>query len=612
MKRPTPRFDAAPSRTPAAVVRHRGALLPLTIALIVGCSAGSAAAQAPAPVTPPAPAASAVGENLPQVDLTGELLFKLMAAETALQRGDPGSAYTVYLDAARQTRDPRLARRATEIALGARASNEAIGAARLWRELAPASTEALQTHAVLLIAAGRNDEAATVFEQQIKASATPLAELQQAQRILARAPDRQAALALLTRLTAPYRADPAIGADVMLVTAAGAHAAGQSDRAIAESRAALKARPDFERAALITAQLLASGRNSAGRAEALDLLAGFVREYPKASEARLAYARLLLSNNQGDQARQQFAAVLAQDPDNLDALFAAGVLSLDHPATRAEARRHLERYAALAEATEGKPDARDPDAAYLNLARLAEEERKYDEALRWLDRIDSPDQVLMARMRKALVLGKLKRVEDGRRLLAEASPANDAEREQLLQTEAQLLREAGRNKEALALLQEALMNTPDSSALLYDAALIAEKLKQYDLMEGYLRRTIQLKPDEPHAYNALGYSLAERNVRLKEAETLIAQALKLAPEDAYILDSMGWVQFRLGNLARARAYLERAWALRPHAEVGAHLGETLWLLGERDTARRIWRESQAVEPDNEALVSTLRRLKVRL
>ena len=218
----------------------------------------------------------------------------------------------------------------------------------------------------------------------------------------------------------------------------------------------------------------------------------------------------------------------------------------------------------------------------------------------------------MARPRKALVLGKLKRVDEGRRLLAEIGASSNAEREQLLQTEAQLLREAGRNKEALALLQEALINTPDSSGLLYDAALIAEKLKQYDLMEGYLRRTILLKPEEPHAYNALGYSLAERNLRLKEAETLIGQALKLAPEDAYILDSMGWVQFRMGNLAKARSYLERAWALRPHAEVGAHLGETLWLLGERDNARRIWRESQAVEPDNEALVSTLRRLKVRL
>ena len=590
---------------------HRcGRVLPLVLASIVGCAATPVMAQAPAQ-TPPT-AGAATSESLPQIDLSSELLFKLMAAETALQRGDPGTAYTIYLDAARQTRDPRLARRATEVALGARASNEAIAAARLWRELAPTSTEALQTHAVLLIAAGRNDEAATVFEQQIKASATPLAELQQTQRILARAPDRQAALVLLTRLAAPYRDDPVIGPDVMLATAAGAHAAGQSERAIAEARAALKARPGFERAALIAAQLIAAGGNAAGRAEALDLLAGFLRDHPQARDARLAYARLLLADNKGEQARQQFATVIEQDPDNLDALFAAGVLSMDHPARRADARRHLERYAALAEATEGKPDARDPDAAYLNLARLAEDERKYDEALRWLDRVDSPDQLLMARQRKALVLGKLKRVDEGRRLLSEISAGSNAEREQLLQTEAQLLREAGRNKEALALLQEALMNTPDSSALLYDAALIAEKLKQFDLMEGYLRRTIQLKPDEPHAYNALGYSLAERNVRLKEAETLIAQALKLAPEDAYILDSMGWVHFRMGNLAKARSYLERAWALRPHAEVGAHLGETLWLLGERDNARRIWRESQAVEPDNEALVSTLKRLKVRL
>lgn len=600
-----------PKSIPSRIAARRGRLLlSLALSAIVGCTATPGFAQTLAP-TPPAVGASN-GEGLPQVDLSSELLFKLMAAEAALQRGDPGGAFSVYLDAARQTRDPRLARRATEIALGARVSNEAIAAARLWRELAPTSAEALQTHAVLLIAANRNDEAAAVFEQQIKASSTPLAELQQIQRVLARAPDRQAALSLLMRLAAPYRDDPTIGPDVLLVTAAGALAVGQGERAIIEARAALKARPGFERAALIAAQLMTVDGSAAGRSEALDLLADFVRGNPQAKDARLAYARLLLSVNQGVQARQQFAAVLAQDPDNLDALFASGVLAMDQAATRADARRHLERYATLAAASEGKPDARDPDPAYLNLARLAEDERKFDEALRWLDRVDSPDQLLMARQRKALVLGKLKRVDEGRRLLAEIDAGSDAQREQLLQTEAQLLREAGRNKEALALLQEALMNTPDSNALLYDAALIAEKLKQYDLMEGYLRRAIQLKPDEPHAYNALGYSLAERNLRLKEAETLIAQALKLTPEDAYILDSMGWVHFRMGNLAKARAYLERAWALRPHAEVGAHLGETLWLLGERDQARRIWRESQAVEPDNEALVSTLRRLKVRL
>jgi Flp pilus assembly protein TadD len=131
-------------------------------------------------------------------------------------------------------------------------------------------------------------------------------------------------------------------------------------------------------------------------------------------------------------------------------------------------------------------------------------------------------------------------------------------------------------------------------------------------MERLLRRLMQLKPDDPHAYNALGYTFADRNLRLPEAYELIAKAMTLAPEDAHIIDSMGWVYFRMGNLSKAREVLERAYALRPEAEIGAHLGEVLWALGERDAARRIWRKVRADEPENETLSSTLARLQVRL
>ncbi len=279
-------------------------------------------------------------------------------------------------------------------------------------------------------------------------------------------------------------------------------------------------------------------------------------------------------------------------------------------ARRAALLRALRQAGGGRAATAAPP--RDPDPAFLNLARLAEEERRYAEALGWLDRIDGGEQYLAARQRKALVLGKMKRVDEGRRLLADTPTESDAERQQLLLTEGQLLREAGRHKEALGLLEGALKTSPDDTALLYDAALIAEKLDRTELMETYLRRAMKLKPDEAHAFNALGYSLADRNQRLQEAYELIAHALKLSPDDAFIQDSMGWVYFRMGNLAKAREYLEKAWTARPHAEVGAHFGEALWVLGERDKARAIWREAHAIEPDNETLQSTLKRLQVRL
>lgn len=611
------------ARTAAAVA---AAISTLTI---LGCASPSPTAPAAAQVPPAGPAGEAPkplplpdapgAEGVPDVNVTGAMLYQLMSAEMALQRGEIGPAYATYLAVARQTRDARLARRAAEIAINARATAQALEATRLWRELAPNSDEALQAQAALMVASGRYDEAAPLLAQQLRRPGSTLEELTRAQRLLARAPDRAAGLALLTRLAAPYRDDPKIGADVLLTLAAGAHAAGNFRQATDESRAALALRPDYERAALFAAQFMArpDGKDDAGgRAQAAGLLAQFLQRNPKAQEARMTYARLLVANGRYDQAREQFGLVIGQNDGNLDALYALGLLSLERPALRSDARRLLERYVKLIEdgsaATAAHGQPRDPDPAYLNLARLAEDERRYGDALAWLDRVDGGEQYMAARMRKALVLGKLKRVDEGRKLLAATPAENDGERVQLLLTEGQLLREAGRHKEALGLLEGALKKTPDDAALLYDAALIAEKLDRTELMEGYLRQVMKLKPGEAHAYNALGYSLADRNTRLPEAYELIAQALKLAPDDGFILDSMGWVYFRMGNLAKAREYLERAWNQRPHAEVGAHLGELLWTLGERDAARRIWSESRELEPDNETLGGTLKRLKVRL
>lgn len=589
---------------------------PLLALAIVGC-ASTPPATAPAASPAQTEKAAADGNGLPEVEVTSGLVYQLMAAEVALQRGEAGSAYATYLAVARQTRDPRLARRATEIAVGARATNEALASAQLWRELDPASSEALQTVGVLLVSGGRYEEATALFEQQLKLAPQPAEELARVQRILARAPDRSAAQALLTRLAAPYRNDPKHGPEVLMALAAGAHAAGQTGQAIAEAKAALALRPDFERAALVVAQLTArpEGKDDPqGRAQAIALLSQFVERNPRAIEARMTYARLLVADGKYEPARAQFAQALAQDESNLDALYAMGVLSLDRPALRADARRFFERYVKLVDegGASDVQSARDPDPAYLNLARLAEEERKFAEALAWLDRIDGGDQYLAARQRKALLLGKMKRVDDGRRLLKDTPTESESERQQLLLTEAQLLREASRHKEALGLLEGALKKSPDDTALLYDAALIAEKLDRTELMETYLRRAIKLKPEEAHAYNALGYSLADRNLRLQEAYELIAKALKLSPDDAFIQDSMGWVYFRMGQLDKAREYLARAWNARPHAEVGAHYGEALWVMGDRDKARSIWREARDIEPDNETLQSTLKRLKVRL
>ncbi len=181
-----------------------------------------------------------------------------------------------------------------------------------------------------------------------------------------------------------------------------------------------------------------------------------------------------------------------------------------------------------------------------------------------------------------------------------------------LVAESNVLREVKRWPEAHAVLVGANQRFPSDTDLLYEQAMMAEKLARTDEMERVLRQVIELKPDHHHAYNALGYSLAERNVRLPEARELVRKALEMAPGDPFITDSMGWVEFRLGNHAAALAHLQRAYASRPDTEIAAHLGEVLWAMGQRDEARRVWREGRSRDADNEVLRETLTRLQVRL
>ncbi len=605
------------------VLPTRLSLLALIAGTIVGCASVAQPPSTAQPITadkvattPTAVATAARGSDaLPDVDLTGPLLYQIMAAEVALQRGEAGSAFATYMNVARQTRDPRLARRAVEIAFGSRAGAQALEAAQLWQELAPRSVEAAQTLAAMQIANGHYKDAAPLLTEQVRNAVNPVEELARIQRTLARGPDRAGGFILLESLAAPYRDDLMRGAEVRLILATGAQAAGLSQRAVQEARAALSLQPDSERATLLTAQLLArpDGKDSSeGRTAALELLQTFLQRRPDSAEVRLTYARMLIADNKYPAARQQFADLLQRDAANLDALYAMGVLTLDDKPPRTASRTFFERYLKVLETSAGN---RDPDPAYMNLARIAEDERKYDEALNWLERIDDGEQYVPARLRQALVLGKMKRVDEARKLLAEtaAQPSrSDEERTQVVVVEGQLLREAKRYQESFDVLSAALAKAPDNTSLLYDAAMAAEKLDRIDVMETHLRRMMQLKPDDAHAFNALGYTFADRSTRLQEAQELLAQALKLSPNDAYIQDSMGWAYYRLGDLPKAREYLERAWQSRPEAEVGAHLGEVLWQMGERDAARRIWRESTATEPDNESLRATLVRLKVRL
>ncbi len=589
--------------------------LALTVALL-GCAAtphpatvdANTVVAAPLTTSETAPQPSAErGDTIPNVELSSALMYQLMAAEVAVQRGDIGSAFAVYMKLARETRDPRLARRAAELALQGRAMAQGLEAAQLWFELAPSSSEASQTLAMLYAGSSRFDDAYSLFRAQLQAAANPAEELSRIQRALARTQDRAGAFTLIERLAQPYSQS----ADVKLVLANAAQAAGLNARAVQEARAALALAPDSQRAALTAAQYL----QATDRPAALAVLQDFVTRNPTVPETRLAYARLLIADNKFDLARAQFASLLQADPKNADLVYSMALLSMQGKLP-SDARTYLQRYLELIAAADSgdgsRAEARPAEPAYLYLAQIAEDEKQFPVALEWLRKIDGGDEFLTARVREAFVLSKMQRLDEARKLLRTVSVQSADEKTQLVLAEAQLLRDAKRYDESYKLLSQALAIAPDSVPLLYDTAMAAERLNQVAVMEKHLRRIIELKPDYAHAYNALGYSLADRNLRLPEALQLIEKARELAPDDAFILDSLGWVHFRMGDLKLARDHLQRAYDARPDAEVAVHLAEVLWTSGEQEGARKLLREVRAKEPTNPLLKSTVTRLKIGL
>ena len=364
--------------------------------------------------------------------------------------------------------------------------------------------------------------------------------------------------------------------------------------ALAEIRRAAVLRPEWDLVAMQEAQVL----QRRSPAEAAKRLAAFLEKYPDSRDVRLAHARMLVIDKRYPEARAEFEAILNRFPKDTDAIYAVGLLALQAK-EYAVAETNMKRLLELG--------YRDANAVRLTLGQIAEEQKDWPRAIEWYKAIQRGENLLPARVRIASVLAKQGNLAEGRAYLRATSAQGEPQRVQLLVAESQLLREANLNKEAFDLLGQALAKSPDQPDLLYDHALTAEKLDRFDVLEADLKRLIQVKPDHAHAYNALGYSFAERNTRLPEAKKLIEKALEIAPTDFFIVDSLGWVLFRMGDLKGAAAQLRRAWDGRPDGEIGAHLGEVLWALGERDEARRIWQEALKVSPENDTLQKTLKR-----
>lgn len=586
-------------------------IVPLSALLFSGAVLAQGVPAAAAEPAPAQAAASSPGKldaeavDLPKVPLTRDILYRLLAADLAAQRGHWKTAYSMTMRVAKQTHDPRVARRAAEIAIAAKQSSEAMAAVKLWHELAPHSEEATKYYLGFVLINDNLVEAKPILEQRLKeASPKVRAVLMfQIQRMLAGLKDKAKAYALLEELVLPYQATP----EAHIALGQGALSKGDRALALAEAQKALAMKPDSELAVLTLAQA------SENIDQALQILSRFIGAYPKAREVRLAYARILVSQKRYDLARKEYEALLKLQPQDAVTLYSLGVLSAQANDARG-AEKYLTRYM---EALENQPGGEgDPSRILLLLGQLADERGDTEAAVKWLGQIEAQPgrnaAYLSAQIKLAQIAAKRGNLGEARKILARAETGDDEEKVQIVLTESQLMRDAGQAQDAYDILESALKRFPKNAHLLYDFSMAAEKLDKLAVMEKSLRQLIALEPDNQMAYNALGYSLADRNIRLTEAHQLIEKALKLAPGDAYIMDSMGWVHFRQGQFKEAEDWLRRAYQKRPEAEIAVHLGELLWVTGRKEDALKFWRDAAAKEPKNDVLKSTLKRYGVKL
>ncbi|MHB1247937.1 MAG: tetratricopeptide repeat protein [Polaromonas sp.] len=571
---------------------------------------------APEPAAPSELArAKAAHDVAPSSPLDSALFYQLILGEITLRDGQPAESFALMLDAARKTGDAELYQRATDIALQSRSGDAALQAAQAWKQAQPASREANRYVLQILIALNRIADTAGPLKTEIGLApdverASVLAAVP---RAYARVSDKALASKVVEEALADYLGNPASASAAWTAVGRMRLAADDGPGALlaAQRGQAAGSRADrrFEGPALLALALMDPKRPEAE---------GLVQKYLEGNttalpEIRMAYARALLNQQRYAQAVAQLQIVTREKPDFPEGWLVLGTLQLqDNQLTQAQ--ESLERYVALAlrQQTAEVERERGLDQAYLSLSQLAEKRKDYAAAENWLNKISNPADLARAQIRRASILASQGKLEQGRQLIRQLPELSPAEARLKLSAEVNLLRDFKQYQMAHDVLAQALVKTPDEPDLLYDQSMVAEKLDRLDEMEQLLRQVIRIKPDYYPAYNALGYSLADRNIRLPQAKELIQKALEYAPSDPFIQDSLGWVEFRMGNTSEAVRIFELAFKAKPDAEIAAHFGEVLWSLGQRERAVAIWKEGQLLSPDNETLQATLKRLRVKL
>jgi len=576
------------------------------IAVVLALSATTAVAQSRTSPAADIRAPAGASREKPAEGLSAELMYRLLVGDVALQRGEPALAARAYYEAARDSRDVRLARRATEIAIAARQRAIAGDAARLWAELDPAAERPRQVLAALSgAAAGSGDiapgtdlkaELARALAEAAAAGSRLGDAFLQLNRLLAGEPDKMATFRLVRALAQPYPNVP----EAHFAVAFAAYNTGPADSptaaiALQAVDRALAQKPGWDQAVVLKTEILAKQSLDG----AADYLVGFLKAEPGSKVALSALAQVRIQQKRYADALAILKGLWEKNRDNREYQFGMAMLAVQ-----------MKDWAGAESLFEDlrRAEYGDDGVVELYLAQIAEETGRFELALERYRDVPDGERGWAAKLRAAAMLGKLGRVDEARRYLADLPAVTAEQRIQVEQAEAQILRDSGDTAGAFALLTQALAAHPDDPDLLYDVAMVAEKLGRLDVAEEKLSRLIELKPTNAHALNALGYTLVDRTPRIAEGLVLIERALALAPDDPFILDSMGWAQFRMGRLDEAEASLRRAMAERPDPEIAAHLGEVLWAKGDRARAQDLWDAQLKSAPDNAVLLETVRRL----
>jgi tetratricopeptide (TPR) repeat protein len=587
--------------------RHRTARLALLGATLSLTAIGLAAQIVPPPAAPAARGASASLPTASRMD--ADLFYQLLLGELNARSGQRSAGYAMILDAARKTNDPKLYARAVDMAIEARAGEDALQAARAWKQAQPNSRLANRQLLQVLVAMNRIPESAEPLRSELALSpaAERAAVLSLIPRNYSRVSDKTLAASTVEKALAEYLNQIATAAPAWTAVGRLRLAADNTNGALEAAQKAQLASASAQGPALLALEIM-----NPKQPLAESIVKRYLESDKPSLDIRMGYARALLEAQRNPEAAAQVQVVTREKPDYADAWLVQGSLQLqDNQLPLADSS--LKRYVELAQQqSAGEERQRGLTQAYLLLAQVAEKRKDFPLAESWIAKIDNAQALVSAQSRRASLLAKQGKIEEARQLIRALPDRSPEDKRMKLLSEVQLLRDNQLYQPAYDVLAAALAINPTDHELLYDQAMMAEKLDRFAEMEKLLRQLIAAKPDHAQAYNALGYSMADRSVRLPEAKALIQKALEFAVGDPFITDSLGWVEFRMGNQAEAVKILEAAYKSKPDPEIAAHLGEVYWAVGQRDKAIAVWKEGMLLNGENETLLQTLKRLRVKL